>query len=194
MQAQADIYLGWYRINYESGQIRAVPNLEAIAASFQDNKLVDEHIRQMCTRIFGIPIAAKQDLTDQQYEMVREIINMRTGTDGAQMMSAHAAILEEFDDIVRAPGSRRERAPPGPSQRRESGEDPTDHGRWWQDRHNKGGRKGAATGKSKGGSQNYGGESGVLRSPASVRWDVLAHWSRMGMAELSLVMYLCLRR
>ena len=107
MLEQADIYLDWYRISCESGQIRALPDLEAIAASFQDNKLVDEHIRQTCTILFGLPVAAKQDLTDQQYEMVREIINMRTGSDGARMMAAHAAMLEEFGDIVRAPGSRR---------------------------------------------------------------------------------------
>jgi len=81
------------------------------------------------------------------------------------MMAAHAAILGEFDDSVLAPGSRRDRAAPGPSQRRESEEDPTDHGRWWQDRHNRGGSKGAAKGKSKGGSQSYGGGSGVFRSP-----------------------------
>ena len=169
MQVQADIYLEWYIRRYESGEDRGLPDLETIAASFQNNKLVDEHIRQMCTKLFGVPTVAKQERTDQQYEMVREILNMRTGTDGAQMMAAHAAILEEFDDIAQAPGSRRERAPLGPSQRRESGEDPTDHGRWWQDRNNKGGSKGAAKGKNKGDSQNYGrsyGGSGVFRSPS----------------------------
>ena len=46
MQKQADIYLGWYRTRYESGQDRVLPDLETIAASFQVNRLVDEHIRQ----------------------------------------------------------------------------------------------------------------------------------------------------
>ena len=129
MQEQADLFLDWYRINYENGRLRALPDLERISASFQDEKLVDEHIRQMCTKVFGVPTVIKQDLTDQQYDMVREIINMRTGTDGAQTMAANAAIVDEFDGIVRAPGSRRDRTALGPSQRRESGEDPTDHGR-----------------------------------------------------------------
>ena len=154
MQEQADIYLEWYIRRYESGEDQELPDLETIVASFQTNKLVNEHTWQMCTKSFGVPIVAKQELIDQQYEMVREILNMRTGTDGAQMMAAHAAILEEFDDIAQAPGSRRERAPLGPSQRRESGEDPTDHGRWWQDRSSKGGSKGAVKGTNKGGSQN----------------------------------------
>ena len=83
----------------------------------------------MCTMVFGVPTVIKQELTDQHYDMVREIINMRTGTDGAQMMAAIVAIWEEFDDIVRAPGSRRDRTALGPNQRGESGEDPTDHGR-----------------------------------------------------------------
>ena len=132
MQEQAAIFLEWYIRRSESGENQESPTLDDITAAFQDAKLVDDHIREMCTQLFGVPIVAKQTLTDQQWEMVREILNMRTGTAGAQMMAANAAILDGFADVAQAPGSRRERAPPGPNQRRASGEDPTEHGGWWQ--------------------------------------------------------------
>ena len=174
--------------------MRALPDLERISASFQDEKLVDEHLRQMCTKVFGVPTGVKQNLTDQHYEMVREVISMRTGTDGAQMMAANAAILEEFDDVARAPGSRRDRTAPGPSQRRESGEDPTNHGRWWQDRQTRGGGKGGANGQGKGGSYSYAGGIGCIPFSASIRRRILAYESWLGMEELSLVVYLSARR
>ena len=55
MQDQADIFLDWYRNTYENGRLRTLLDLERIAASFQGEKLVDEHIRQMCTKVFGVP-------------------------------------------------------------------------------------------------------------------------------------------
>ena len=168
-QRPADVLLEWYLKRYGSGEDRELPKWATIEAAFQNEGLVDLHVREMCFDLFGVPVATKQTLTGEQWELVREVINMRTGAHGAQMMAANAASMEECADIAQAPGSRRDQVPPGPSRRRESGEDPTDRGRWWQRQNTTGGDKRASKGNGKNDSQAVGrnyGESGVFRSPS----------------------------
>ena len=92
---------------------------------------MDEQIREMCSKLFGMLVAARQRLSDEQWEVVRDILNMRTGTHGAQMMATNAALMRELAEFSETPGSRRETPQPCPSRRRESGDDPADRGMWW---------------------------------------------------------------
>ena len=139
----------------------------------------------------GAPMVAQRALTSEQWGLVREILTMRTGTGGAQMMAASAAIMEEFPDVAQAPGSCRDQVPPGPSQRRRSGEDLAGRGRWWQQQNTTG-----TTKRSECFAGRWQELWGIWCVPLAQRrrWRIVADEPRLGLATVSQVMYLDYRR
>ena len=48
LQEQADVYLGRWIYSYNGGLSRTLPSLQEIKDAFEDHKLTDEQMREMC--------------------------------------------------------------------------------------------------------------------------------------------------
>ena len=94
--------------------------------------MIAQHIRRMCVRLFGRPVADNERLPEEQRVIMKGIRDVRTGAQGRHQMETRGTVAREFAGFQHMLGARSSALPPGPSSRREGGVGPADHGRWWQ--------------------------------------------------------------
>ena len=106
-----------------------------------DAQWVGYHIRIICLRLRGKPVAGDQRLTDEHTAVISELRIIRTGRSGQQQYQARRTLVRDFPEYQRAQGARSSASsglPPGPPRRHQSGGGPTDAdpnqrtGRWLQ--------------------------------------------------------------
>ena len=86
------IFRGWWIQRYNRGLSRTLPSVHGVADTLKGHKLTGEQIRCMCSKLFGVLVVARQRLSDEHGDVVRDVLKMRTGTRGAQLMATHVAV------------------------------------------------------------------------------------------------------
>ena len=136
MQEEADQYLNWW-LGWRPRSQRWQLGRDCVKQTLEDDQWVDQHIRPMCRRFVGRPVAGDHQMTEEEKAIAEVLRKMRAEKRGEQQVEARGAMVRDFPEFQQALGARSFASsglPPGPTRRRQSGGDPAevDRGRWRQ--------------------------------------------------------------